>query len=334
MRSALSRGFSAKRRSSGLRVLLVGHGTRGRQWADACRSAGVTLAGVVDPDPAAAALAASAGGRTWSSLEQALAEVEADAAVVASPPASHVVDTAACVARALPVLLEKPAALGLAEARALERGVRAAGVPVLVGQNFRFLPRERVVRTALAEGSVGEPVRVTVLSARPASAAAPHLAAVENGALWDLALHHLDSLRGRFGEPLSVDAAGSTLAPDARGELRLELAWEGGLRGSYLHIEGAPVYHHHEWVEGEQAALVVDGGRVFLARPGRRWSKLRPPRGRAPERALLDVLAAAVAGDGDGGLGLSENLGTVALVEATDRSLRLGRPVTLADVHG
>jgi predicted dehydrogenase len=333
MRSSLSRGFSGRRRSSGLRVLLVGHGARGRQWADACRSAGVTLAGVVDPDPGAAALAASAGRQTWPSLDLALAEVEADAAVVASPPASHAADTAACVARALPVLLEKPAALGLAEAQALEREVRAAGRPVLIGQNFRFLPRERAVRAALADGSIGEVVRVAVLSARPATAAAPHLAAVENGALWDLALHHLDSLRGRFGEPLSVDASGSTLAPAVRGELRLELEWEGGLLGSYLHVEGAPAYHHHEWVEGDRASLVVDGGRVFLARPGRRWSKLRPPRGPAPERALLDALAVAAAGGGDGELGLSENLGTVALVEATDRSLRLGRPVTLAEVH-
>lgn len=334
MRLRLSRGFPARRRSSGFRVLLVGHGARGRQWADACRSAGVTLAGVVDPDPSAAALAASAGRRTWPSLDLALAEVEADAALVASPPAFHAADTGTCLAHGLPVLLEKPATLGLREAQALDRDVRAAGRPVIVGQNFRFLPRERAVRAALADGSVGRIVRVSVLSARPATAAAPHLAAVQNGALWDLALHHLDALRGRFGEPLSVDAAGSTLAPDARGELRLELEWEGGLRGSYLHVEGAPAYHHHEWVEGDRASLIVDGGRVFLARPGRRWSKLRPPNGAAPERALLDALAAAAAGGGDGGLGLSENLGTVALVEATDRSLRLGRPVTLAEVHG
>lgn len=320
-------GFGRSSRAAGLRVLLVGYGTRGRQWAAVCRRARVELVGVVDPDPAAAASAGASGLATWPSLEQALGEASADAALVVSPPGAHVGDAGACVARSLAVLLEKPAALSFDDARGLEHAARAAGVPVLVAQNFRFLPRERALRSALAGGAAGEVVRVAVVSARPSTAAAAHLASVSNGPLWDIALHHLDALRGRFGEPVEVDASRSTLGESGRGEVAIELRWERGLRCSYMHVEGAPAFHHHEWVEGERAALVVDGMRVHLARPGRRWTRVRPPAGPEPERVLLDALAAAAAGGGDDGLSLSENLGTVALVQAADRSIALGRPV-------
>lgn len=325
--------FGRSSRAAGLRVLLVGHGARGRQWAAVCRRAGVALAGIVDPDPSALEAAAAGGVPTWPTLERALAEVDAAAAVVASPPGSHVGDARACVDGGLAVLLEKPAALALPDARVLEEAARSASRPVLVAQNFRFLPRERAVRSALAAGAIGRPVRVAVFSARPATAAAPHLASIRNGALWDIALHHLDALRGRFGEPVAVDASRSSLGADGSGELAIELEWPDGLRGAYRHVEGAPAFHHHEWIEGGEAALVVDGMRVHAARPGRRWSKVRPPRGPAPEASLLDALTAALAGVPDASLALSENLGTVALVEAADRSLASRARVPVADVR-
>lgn len=310
-------------------MLLVGYGTRGRQWADACRRAGIHVAGVVDPDPAANGSAGAAGHPAWASLAEALASVEADAAVVASPPAAHVDDACACVAHGLAVLLEKPAALSVRGVRKIEAASRDAARPVLVGQNFRFLPREVGVAKGLAQ--CGPVVSASLLSARPASAAAPHLAGVRNGPLWDIVIHHVDALRTRFGEPEWVGATHTSPDGVARSELLLQLGWANGLRATLTHVEGAPAFHHHEWLEAEDAAIVVDDQQVFLQRPARRRKALRVSARRSPERALLDELATVLAG-GESRLALDDNVHTIAAVEAAEQSLELGRRVELREV--
>ena len=286
--------FGRRPVASGPRLLLVGYGTRGRQWADACRRAGLEVVGVVDPDPAAGGSARESGQQAWASLTTALESVEADAAIVASPPAAHVDDACACVARGLAVLLEKPAALGVRGVREIETAARNAARPVVVGQNFRFLPREHGVARGLAQ--CGTVVSVSILSARPAFVAAPHLADVRNGPLWDIVVHHLDALRTRFGEPEQVEA--SRTSPDgvARSELLLRVAWATGLRATLTHVEGAPAFHHHEWIEAEDAAIVVDDQQVFLQRLARRRKELRVSARTSPERAVLDELASVFVG--------------------------------------
>lgn len=314
------------------KLLVVGYGTRGRQWVAACKEAGFRVAGVVDPQPAAAELAAAAGLTCSSSLAQALERGGADAAVVASPPGHHVADATACVEASLAVLLEKPAALSLASAQQLAAVAQAAGRQVVVGQNFRFLDRERTIRRVLEAGTLGRVVAVSILSARPLTAAAPHLADVRYGPLWDIALHHLDALRGRFGEPATVDASGSAMAGSDRRELALQVEWPTGPTLSYRHVEGAPVFHHHEWIEGTEAALVVNGSRVQLAPPGARWRLLRASRASQPDQALLAAFSGVLDGSADAsGLSLADNLGTIAVVEAAQTSLDLGSRVAVAE---
>ena len=313
-----------RRRGPALTALLVGYGARGREWATACADAGIALVGVVDPDAGAGAAATAAGLRRFATLPEALAACTADAGIVASPPAAHVEDAAACAEAGLTVLVEKPLALGLSEARTLEQAAR----PVLVGQNFRFLPRERALAQALASGRLGTPVSVAIVSARPATAAAPHLATIRNGPLWDIVLHHLDALRVRFGDPATVDAT-RTHAGAGRTEYALELTWDDGLHAAYRHCEGAAAFHHHEWLDGTDASLVVDDQRVWIAPPGSRRRRVQPPRAARPEQQLLAALADAAAGRPPAALTVADNVRTIALVEAAERSLAEERSVAL-----
>lgn len=63
-----------KKRSRPSRLLLVGFGKRGQQWAEeVAREKDALVVGVVDPDPKARAFAEKARLAAWDALEPALA---------------------------------------------------------------------------------------------------------------------------------------------------------------------------------------------------------------------------------------------------------------------
>lgn len=314
------------------RILVIGYGSRGRQWHEVCRRRhDLTVVGAVDPAPAARAAAERAGLSAWPTIGEA---VGADAAIVASPPAEHVEQTLMCLEAGLPALVEKPLALSIGDAARLAGASERLRVPVVVGQNFRFLPRERAVRQALSE--IGAPLSATIVSARPASAAASHLQAIEHGPVWDLCLHHLDALRVRHGTAPQtvamtvqhVDVPGVGV----RQRYRIALEWPGGLGVRYEHSEGAPGFLHEEWIEGTGQAIVVRDQDVRVLFDGRRARRVSVPRKPVPENALLDALLAAAAGGQVYELGVADNLATIATVDAAIRSVELGEPVEPAGV--
>jgi predicted dehydrogenase len=313
----------AKRR----RILLVGYGARGRQWLEACRRRrDVAVVGVVDPHPPARSDAEQAGLRSWESIGLALGSDVVDGTIIASPPADHVGQALECLAAGLPVLVEKPLALTVDDAAHLAAASRSLGVPVVVGQNFRFLRRERAVRQALAE--VGPALGGTIVSARPSSVARPHLATIEHGAVWDICLHHLDALRSRFGAtPETVATTVRHVGADDHPRYRVELEWREGPGIVYEHSEGAPGFFHAEWIEAGRHAIVVRDQDVSILFAGRRPRTVSVPRGPVPEQALLDALLSAIAIGQVSTLGVEDNLMTIATVEAVVSSAAHGQPV-------
>ena len=240
--------------------------------------------------------------------------------IVASPPEHHADQAVACLRRGVPVLVEKPLALSLADARRVAEAARSTGTPALVGQNFRLRALERSLRATVARG-VGRLSAGAIVSARPAHIGPARVGGEGHAPLWDLGVHHFDLARRRLGgPPASVTAArhGSTY--------RVVLTWADGREVTWWHDEQG-AFHHHEWWRGERACLEVRGQRVWLAPEGRRPRPQRRPRGPGAERRLLDALAGAVAGGDDGGLAAAENLPTIATVEAAAAALDAGAPV-------
>lgn len=315
-------------------VLLVGYGVRGRQWhAELRRSRELAAVAAADPDPDAREAARRDGLAAFASLDDALTTPTARTAIVCSPPGEHAAQALACLEAGLPILVEKPLALSVASARAIAERARTRGVPALVGQNFRFLRRERAVRKALAGGAVGAVLSAIVVSARPSDAARPHLRSIEHGPLWDLAIHHVDALRTRFGGVPELVGAERRAGAPGRQTYGLRLEWQNGPQVLYEHSEGAPGYHHAEWLEGERRAISVWQHRVSVLFSGRRPRRVRPPRGPTPDRTLVLELARVVhGGSSESILTAEENLPTVAIIEAAVRSVALGRPVQLTEV--
>src|SRR3972149_5310383 len=105
-------------------IAVVGLGLRGRQWVDALRrTPGYELAACVDVEGTVLQKAAAAlgipDGRCFVRLEDALDDTRPQAVIVASSIDNHVLPSRTVLARRIPLLVEKPFALTLREARAV-----------------------------------------------------------------------------------------------------------------------------------------------------------------------------------------------------------------------
>ena len=86
------------------------------------------------------------GCRAYADYRDLMAAADVDAVIAVVPPTLHreIIETAAALRR--PVLLEKPAAAGVAEGRRMLHAVREAGIPVMVAHTLRY---NGVVRAVL-----------------------------------------------------------------------------------------------------------------------------------------------------------------------------------------
>lgn len=317
-------------------LLLSGFGGRGRLWHEEIRRSGLfRVAGVVDPSPEAVAKASAAGIRAWPDIEEALEAGGFDGAIIASPPLEHVRQSVACIDSGLGVLIEKPLAPSVAAGQEVAAAAARAGLPALVVQNFRYRPRELSVRNALAEGSIGEAVETTIASVWPPPGVNRPQHDRDQGKLWDACLHHMDSLRARFGgAPATVRSEmGSRSGFGDDWSMSAVLDWEGSARAVYHHSESSPgLFHYVEVLEGSRGTLTIQDERVTMWLPGRRGRKLKPGRPPGENRVVLEAFAKSLGGAPAGDMGVEDNLWTIATLEALEEAARLGKDVAPADI--
>lgn len=292
-----------------MRVIIIGRGARGQFWEQlVTRHRATVLTGTLDPDPAA--------GASWDALgTEALAQ--ADGAIIASPPALHVAHALACLEAGLAVLVEKPLALTLADARTVADAARHAGRPVVVAQNFAERGLERAVESALRHMG---PLRAGIIvSSRARSVTPGHLVELEHPILWDFAIHHFDLIRRRAGAPPD-----SVRAEHFGDVYRASFHWSSGIEVSWWHDDGSELFHRAEWWRSGSGAVEVRGERAWRALEGRRPRRLLLGRGSAEAR----LLEALVSGESN----IEQNLGTVAMTVAVESAIDAGGQLELADV--
>lgn len=142
------------------RVGLVGCGPRGLEHAEAIRAAGgFELSGATDLDGTRSAVVKDRlGAASFSSMEDLLGDVRPEVVVLATPvlcrqeAALRILDQPGL--RAL--IIEKPVASSLADARMLVDRAAANGVRILTGHQLRWCPEFEALRTAWRGGKLGE----------------------------------------------------------------------------------------------------------------------------------------------------------------------------------
>ena len=101
------------------------------------------------------------------SLDAVLALPELAAVSVATPPDTHAEYAIAAARAGKHVLVEKPMARTLAEARAMCASAAAAGVVAMIDHEFRFDPARAMLARVLRRGDLGAPRLITGLAMSP-----------------------------------------------------------------------------------------------------------------------------------------------------------------------
>ncbi|MFN7700913.1 MAG: Gfo/Idh/MocA family oxidoreductase, partial [Deltaproteobacteria bacterium] len=144
-----------------VRVAVVGAGSMGKNHARVLQSLpGAELVAVVDSDLATArGVSHLHGGKAHTALADALAS-RVDAAIVAVPTQHHYETTKTLLAAGVHVLVEKPIAATVDEARSLGEIARREKRVLAVGHVERFNPAIQLLARKLAEGALGRVLEV------------------------------------------------------------------------------------------------------------------------------------------------------------------------------
>ena len=331
-----------------VRMLHVGVGLRGRHWLEYVGAhPDFQSVGFVDTVPDSIAEAKKlVDVPAFESVAEAVKQVDADAALIASPSFLHTEHALATLDAGLGTMIEKPFAVSVEDAqRVIERG-KAVGKAVMVAENFRYVQTERTIRELVRGGFLGSVYNATFVDRRrmPADSQVAWMNKIQYPQLQELAVHHFDSLRSFFGEPVSISCR--VWNPDASYEhgssTQALIEMEQGRHVQYL---GSLASHKFAWrltVEGENGLLWSDRKRIWWRGRGKKFfrplKKIDVPKGdEAPypkegTTSLLNTFrdhhvhgkVSETSGD--------DNLRTIALMQAGKISDQEGRVVRIDEL--
>jgi predicted dehydrogenase len=138
-----------------LRIAIAGAGQMGLAHAEAYRANGAEIVAVVDQDAnRAAQLAQSYGGRAFTDLDAIWAE-RPDALSICLPHSLHFDVAMKSVAHRVPILIEKPHCISMAESQALRAACARSGVLAMAGFTHRFLATSQHLKNTIVSGRFG-----------------------------------------------------------------------------------------------------------------------------------------------------------------------------------
>jgi len=237
--------------------------------------------------------------------------------IIATPPSLHAEMTIAAVAAGIPVLVEKPLTLGLAEAVTLREQVRTRKGRVMVDHTHLFHPAfEELKRQVAALGMIRE-IEAEAGNQGPYREDVP--------VLWDWGPHDVAMCLDLLGEP-PREARGMREERANRGTavtetIRLELEFSSGARAR-IRISNMMEKTRRFSVRCEAGVLVYDDiarNKLMLHRDGRDGPinvSAEPPLSRVVEAFVAGISAG---NDTTGSLDLAVNV--VAVLERCARTL-------------
>jgi myo-inositol 2-dehydrogenase/D-chiro-inositol 1-dehydrogenase len=238
------------------------------------------LAWVYDLQTAAAQqLSVRMGCRLARSVEEALADRDVDAVLIASSTDTHVqlITVAAKAGKA--ILCEKPIDLDIRKVDACWAEIGHLGVPIQIGFNRRYDPSFAAVERALRAGEIGEVRQVVITSRDPDLPPADYMKG-SGGLFRDMTIHDFDLARFLLGdEPVEVMAmAGALIDPAVRdlGDHDTAMVLLRTARGAQCVITNyrKAVYGYDQRIEvlGEKGMLKAENRRPTTVE---RWTATR-----------------------------------------------------------
>lgn len=327
------------RSAASVGVVVIGAGTMGAFHAESVANLKQgNLIAVVDPaEKQAKALARRLGCRAMADADEALALPGVEAVVIVTPERIRQAPIAAALARRLPIFLEKPLAITLAEGTALARQIKAARVPFQIGFQRRFDPDIVAVKDALAKLGPPEIVRSLTRDPEPPSLEAGLRC---GGIVIATLIHDIDCAQFLAGPIRSVFARGGKLIAkhdhaDWFDTVVVNVEFAGGALG-ILEASWRTSYGYDSRVEVHaRGGMLQSGGARGSSRHGRDGASTRYPLGFLDcfAEAYRREIASFVTAVRDGRPlqpGIDEALSSLRVADAIQRSLESGKAITLA----
>jgi predicted dehydrogenase len=303
----------------------------------------VELAAACDLDRERAQAAAP---RAYTSAAEMLDREQLDFVDIATRPASHLELVRLTLGRGIPTICQKPMASTWEEACEMVRLADAAGVPLVIHENWRWQPWYREARLLIEEGAIGRPVSYCFRTRQrdglgdAAYARQPYFREMPRLLVYETVVHHIDTARFLFGPIDSLYARIRRHNPVIRGEdcamllLHHASAIDGMIDGHrFLDPEPPGPAMGEAWIDGDEALLRINArGEMFLsdelicAPPpelGYKGDSVF-----ATQRHFIDCLRSGAAAESNA----RAYLETFAAVEAAYRSVAERREVRPAEI--
>ena len=340
-----------------IRVGIIGFGRIGAEhagWLGAAK--GIVAVAADDVTPARRDLAASRDLQTYDTLEAMVADRSLDAVLVSTPTSMHFEHAMLALEAGKHVMIEKPMALDLDEARRLVREARARKRALSVFHNRRWDIDYLTVRDAVQAGAFGKLINVESRLGQFASCVGPaareyhptwrNEAAFGGGGLYDWGSHFVDQLWRLLwpAKPVRVFAQlrGNLWTSDCDDFARILIDFDNGVVG-LCEINTTTSRPFPRWhLDGTSGSASAPASLHFDTAE---WARLEfsPSEGSRPvtvspcaapgltEPAIWEQFASAIRGHGPPAVTPESVLPTMALLDAARHS---SQHQEAADVQG
>lgn len=188
-------------------------------WQDAD---GAGIVAICDSDPERLQIVGDQFGiaHRYNDAAEMLAAETLDFVDIATTVQSHRALVEMAAKHAVACICQKPFAPTLADAKAMVSACNAAGIPLMVHENFRWQSPIQAVKAVIESGQIGAPFfgRISFRSAYDVFSGQPYLATGKRFIIEDLGIHILDIARFLLGDVTTLSARTMRVNPDIAGE--------------------------------------------------------------------------------------------------------------------
>ena len=272
----------------------------------------------------------------FSGLAEAAKVVEADAALICTPTATHAPFARMGFDAGLHVLVEKGMTTDFNLAKALVTEAEQSGVKFCVAQNYRYQPIQQTMKKVLDRGNHGTPAITDFIHHRYRPN--PRTLNYLNAMIRDMSCHHFDNLNFWFGPVQTVVAARTFNPPWSQypydSGVYAIFAYENGMVCNYglTHCDQNSSYYLLTQTDtGTLRTYDVEGIEFQPAGGGARETIELAALPRS-EQLVLNTLRDYIREGIEPGISGRNNLQTLALCQATCDAATTNAPVMVTDL--
>jgi D-apiose dehydrogenase len=267
------------------RIGLIGAGYFSQFHLRGWQQCGANIVAVCDVDKARADAAASRFGAasSYSDWHALLARDDLDVVDIVLPPLNQYDVVVAALTREIPAICQKPFATSYWQAQRLAKLAQQTGVPLLVHENFRFMPWYRELKRLIDAGQLGR-LHGVLFRLRPGDGQGqhayldrqPYFQKMQRFLVAETAIHFIDTFRYLLGEVLAVSARLRRVNPHIAGEDAAAITFEFCSGAAGL-LDANRCNDHNAnntrrtmgelWIEGDRGCLRLDGDGVIYWKP-------------------------------------------------------------------